>query len=360
MKDIFNFAPGPALLPEKVMIKAQKEFLNWRELGLSVMEVSHRSKDFLELAESTEVNFRELLGVPDNYKILFLQGGATLQFAAVPLNLAKQNSSADYLITGSWGKKSMKEAELFLDVNVVATSEHTGYTTVPDFKDWHLSNDSAYFHYTPNETIAGVEIDDLPDNINVPVVADMSSTILSKPIDISRYGLIYAGAQKNIGPSGLTIVIVREDLILNPSKFTPSVINYKVMSENNSMWNTPPTFAWYMAGLVLEWLKEEGGLNSIGLLNLKKSKKVYDLIDSSQFYISKVDKRYRSRTNIPFSLFDPSLDSIFLKESAELGLVNLKGHRSVGGMRASIYNAMPEIGVDKLIDFMKFFENKYG
>ena len=359
MKHVYNFAPGPALLPQEVMVKAKEEFLDWNELGLSVMEVSHRSKDFLELAELAEKNLRILLEIPNNYKVLFLQGGATLQFAAIPLNIAKPDSVADYLITGSWGKKSADEAKSYVNVNIVADAENTSYTTVPEFDNWKLSDNASYFHYTPNETIAGVEITEIPNNINAPIVADMSSTILSRPIDVNKYGLIYAGAQKNIGPSGLTIVIVRDDLILNPSSITPSVINYKLMSETGSMWNTPPTFSWYMAGLVLDWISKKGGLHSIEKSNLLKSRKIYNFIDSSEFYINKVNKHYRSRTNIPFTLSNPELDSLFLSEAAEEGLVNLKGHRSVGGMRASIYNAMPEAGVDKLVSFMKQFESQH-
>tara|TARA_B100001250_G_scaffold414376_1_gene452341 strand:+ start:10277 stop:11359 length:1083 start_codon:yes stop_codon:yes gene_type:complete len=359
MKHIYNFAPGPALLPQEVMVKAKEEFLDWNGLGLSVMEVSHRSKEFIELAEMAENNLRMLLKIPNNYKVLFLQGGATLQFAAIPLNIAKPDSVADYLITGSWGKKSAKEAKSYVNVNIVADAENSSYTTVPELKDWKISDNASYFHYTPNETIAGVEITEIPNNINSPIVADMSSTILSRPIDVTKFGLIYAGAQKNIGPSGLTIVIVREDLILNPSSNTPGVINYKLMSENDSMWNTPPTFSWYMAGLVLDWINRKGGLHSIEKSNLLKSNKIYNFIDSSEFYINRVNKNYRSRTNIPFTLLNPELDPLFLMEASEEGLVNLKGHRSVGGMRASIYNAMPVAGVDKLVSFMKKFESKH-
>jgi phosphoserine aminotransferase len=348
------------MLPEPVLRKAQAELLDWQGSGMSVMEVSHRGTDFIEFAARSERALRELLRVPDSYKVLFLQGGATLQFAAVPLNLAPAGSVADYVVTGNWGEKAVQEAERYIRVNVAATSKASKFTTVPDPKTWNVSSSAAYLHYTPNETVFGVEIHSVPEVSTAPLVVDMSSTLLSRPIDVSRFGVIYAGAQKNIGPAGLALVIVREDLLGRARRETPGVIDYKTMAENDSMWNTPSTLSWYFAGLVFDWLKEQGGLEAMGKINERKAKKLYAAIDGSGYYKNPVDKAYRSWMNIPFTLPNPELDKPFLQEAKAAGLTNLKGHRVVGGMRASLYNAMPEAGVDALIGFMADFAKRHG
>jgi phosphoserine aminotransferase len=355
MKRVFNFSPGPAMLPEPVLRRAQAEMLDWRGSGMSVMEVSHRGTDFIELAAQSERTLRELLSVPANYKVLFLQGGATLQFAAVPLNIAPTGSVVDYVVTGNWGEKAVQEAERYVSVNVAANAKASKFTTVPDPRTWQVSSSAAYLHYTPNETVFGVEFHSVPEVSDAPLVADMSSTLLSRPIDVSRFGIIYAGAQKNIGPAGLAIVIVRED-----RRETPGVVDYKLMADNDSMWNTPSTLSWYLAGLVFEWLKEQGGLAAMGKINERKAAKLYGAIDSSGFYKNPVDKAYRSWMNVPFTLPDPALDKPFLTEAKAGGLTNLKGHRVVGGMRASLYNAMPEAGVDALVAFMADFAKRHG
>jgi len=360
MKRVFNFSPGPAMLPEPVLRKAQAELLDWQGSGMSVMEVSHRGTDFVEFAARSERALRELLRVPDSYKVLFLQGGATLQFAAVPLNLAPAGSVADYVVTGNWGEKAVQEAERYIRVNVAATGKASKFTTVPDPKTWQVSGSASYLHYTPNETVFGVEMHSVPEVSDAPLVADMSSTLLSRPIDVSRFGVIYAGAQKNIGPAGLALVIVREDLLGRARRETPGVIDYKTMAENDSMWNTPSTLSWYFAGLVFDWLKEQGGLEAMGKINERKAAKLYRAIDGSGFYKNPVDKAYRSWMNIPFTLANPELDKPFLQEAKAAGLTNLKGHRVVGGMRASLYNAMPEAGVDALTAFMADFAKRHG
>jgi len=360
MKRVFNFSPGPAMLPEPVLRKAQAELLDWQGSGMSVMEVSHRGTDFVEFAARSERALRELLRVPDSYKVLFLQGGATLQFAAVPLNLAAAGSVADYVVTGNWGEKAVQEAERYIRVNVAATGKASKFTTVPDPKTWQVSGSASYLHYTPNETVFGVEMHSVPEVSDAPLVADMSSTLLSRPIDVSRFGVIYAGAQKNIGPAGLALVIVREDLLGRARRETPGVIDYKLMAENDSMWNTPSTLSWYFAGLVFDWLKEQGGLEAMGKINERKAAKLYRAIDGSGFYKNPVDKAYRSWMNIPFTLANPELDKPFLQEAKAAGLTNLKGHRVVGGMRASLYNAMPEAGVDALTAFMADFAKRHG
>src|SRR5687767_740170 len=360
MKRVFNFSPGPAMLPEPVLKRAQAELLDWRGSGMSVMEVSHRGSDFIELAAQSEKNLRELLGVPANYKVLFLQGGATLQFAAVPLNLAQPGAVVDYVVTGNWGEKAVQEAERYAKVNVAATGKATKFTAIPDPKTWRVSDSAAYLHYTPNETVFGVEFHYVPEVSDAPLVVDMSSTLLSRPIDVSRFGVIYAGAQKNIGPAGLALVIVRDDLLGRARRETPGVIDYKTMAENDSMWNTPSTLSWYLAALVFEWLKEQGGVAAIGEINERKAAKLYAAIDSSGYYKNPVEKACRSRMNVPFTLPDPALDKPFLQEAQAAGLTNLKGHRVVGGMRASIYNAMPEAGVDALVAFMGDFAQRHG
>jgi phosphoserine aminotransferase len=356
----YNFSAGPAALPESVLARAQEEFLDWAGNGYSVMEASHRSAGFLAVAERAENDLRALLSIPSNYRVLFMQGGATLQFAAVPMNLSVHGDSADYVVTGSWGKKAIKEAARYLTANVAADEAGSNYTAVPAQSTWQRSPNAAFLHYTPNETIGGVEFHEIPDSDGVPLVADMSSTILSRPIDVQRFGLIYAGAQKNIGPAGLTLVIVRDDLLGRSRPDTPSVLNYQAVAESDSMLNTPPTFAWYIAGLVFSWLRAQGGLEAIAEQNRVKATALYDAIDSSSFYRNPVNPPDRSWMNIPFTLAQSELDGVFLKEAAVDGLVNLKGHRSVGGMRASIYNAMPQAGVDALVDFMGDFERRHG
>jgi phosphoserine aminotransferase len=356
----YNFSAGPAMLPTAVIERAQQEMLEWGDSGMSVMEMSHRGKDYLSIAQRAEASLRQLLSIPDNYKVLFLQGGASSQFAMVPMNLLRGKSGADYLNTGMWSKKAIAEAKRYCEVNVAADTSEEGFCTVPAQDTLNLNADAAYVHYTPNETIGGVEFDYVPETGDVPLVADMSSTILSRPLDVSRYGVIYAGAQKNIGPAGLTIAIVREDLVGSAMESTPVMFNYETHVSNDSMYNTPPTYSWYMAGLVFEWIQQQGGLEKMGEINQRKAAKLYDLIDGSDFYANPVAKNGRSWMNIPFTLADAELDGAFLAGAAERGLVTLKGHRSVGGMRASIYNAMPEAGVDALVEYMKAFEKENG
>ncbi|MCG6898419.1 MAG: 3-phosphoserine/phosphohydroxythreonine transaminase [Gammaproteobacteria bacterium] len=356
MSEIYNFSAGPAVLPAPVLEQARDELLDWHASGMSVMEMSHRSKEYLSIAEQAEADLRELLSIPADYRVLFLQGGATSQFAMVPMNLLRDRQQADYVNTGAWSKKAIAEARRYCEVNVVASSEDSNFTSIPALDTWKLNDDAAYLHYTPNETIGGVEFHWVPETGDVPLVVDMSSTILSRPIDVSRFGVIYAGAQKNIGPAGLTVAIVRDDLLGETIAGTPSMFDYKLHADNGSMLNTPPTFAWYLAGLVFKWLKQQGGLDAMAAINQRKSKRLYDAIASSDFYTSPVDTECRSWMNVPFTLADPGLDSEFLSQAKTAGFLNLKGHRSVGGMRASIYNAMPEAGVDALIDFMGEFE----
>ena len=360
MSRVYNFSAGPAVLPEEVLAQARDELLEWRDSGMSVMEMSHRGKEFVSIASQAEQDLRDLLAVPDGYQVLFLQGGATGQFAAVPMNLLRSRDRADYVNTGSWSKKAIAEAKNFCQVNLAAEGGSGDPMAVPPEDTWTLDPQAAYLHYTPNETISGVELHWVPDTGDVPLVADMSSTILSRPIDVSRFGLIYAGAQKNIGPAGLTVVIVRKDLIGEAAPGTPQVLDYARQAEADSMLNTPPTYAWYIAGLVFQWLKRQGGLEGIGERNRRKAALLYDAIDASDFYRNPVAPDSRSWMNAPFVLADDGLDDAFLKEAASAGLTGLKGHRSVGGMRASIYNAMPEEGVHALVDFMAEFERRHG
>ncbi|MBF0265185.1 MAG: 3-phosphoserine/phosphohydroxythreonine transaminase [Gammaproteobacteria bacterium] len=355
MTRVYNFSAGPAMLSEDVLKQASEEMLEWRDEGMSVMEMSHRGKAFMSIAAEAEADLRQLMSIPDNYKVMFLQGGASSQFAMIPLNLLSGKKTADYVNTGMWSKKAISEAKKYCEVNVVASSEADNFTTIPDFSSWKLNPDSAYVHYTPNETIGGVEFNYIPDTGNIPLVADMSSTILSRKIDVSKFGMIYAGAQKNIGPAGLTVVIIREDLIGNAMDITPSMMNYQTLSEADSMYNTPPTYSWYIAGLGFKWLLNNGGLDTIGEVNQRKAQKLYDAIDSIDLYDNPVEKQYRSWMNVPFTLKNSDLDAEFLSQAADKGLKTLKGHRSVGGMRASIYNAMPESGIDTLVEFMKEF-----
>jgi len=354
----YNFSAGPAVLPKEVLEQAREELVDWHGCGMSVMEMSHRGKQFMSIAEQAEADLRELMKIPANYKVLFLQGGASSQFAMVPINLLRGKTSADYVWTGAWGKKAIGEAKRYCTVNVVASSEADGFNSIPAPARWHLDKNAAYIHYTPNETIGGVEFHWIPDVGDVPLVADMSSTILSRPVDVSRYGVIYAGAQKNIGPAGLTVAIVRDDLIGQPVAGQPVMFDYAIHADNDSMYNTPPTYAWYLAGLVFQWLKDNGGLEAMAVINHRKARLLYDAIDASDFYQNPVDPDCRSWMNVPFTLADAALDAAFLEEAARAGLVTLKGHRSVGGMRASIYNAMPEEGVQALVDFMRDFEKR--
>lgn len=356
---VYNFGAGPAMLPREIMQLARAEFLDWHGTGMSLMEMSHRSDEFMSIATQTEADFREILDIPDNYKVLFLQGGASSQFAMVPLNLLADKNTADYFHTGIWSGKAVKEAERFCKVNVIA-EEDGQVMSIPEQKTWSLNLDAAYVYYTDNETISGVEFPSIPEVGDVPLVADMTSNLLSRPLNVSRYGVIFAGAQKNIGPSGLVIVIVREDLIGHAPKHIPSMYDYAVQAKNDSMINTPPTFSWYMSGLVLKWVKQQGGLKAMEKLSHIRSGKLYQAIDESDFYHNPVDPRYRSNMNVTFTLFDDSLDEKFVSEAKDHGLVALKGHRSVGGMRASMYNAMPEEGVDALIAFMQEFERSNG
>lgn len=360
MGRIYNFSAGPAMLPEAVLMQAQAELPDWHGTGASIMEMSHRGKEFVSVAAEAEQDVRDLLGVPANYKVLFLQGGATTQFATIPMNILGGKSQADYILTGAWGKKAISEAKKYCKVNVAASSEGNNFTDIPACENWSLSKDAAYLHYTPNETIGGVEFHWVPETGDVPLVGDFSSTILSRPVDVSRFGIIYAGAQKNIGPAGLTLVIVRDDLIGKSLPVTPSVYDYAKQAEADSMLNTPPTYALYIAGLVFKWLKSRGGLSAMATLNERKAGKLYKAIDDSGFYRNPVEKTCRSWMNVPFVLANADLDKTFLAEATVSGLTTLEGHRSVGGMRASIYNAMPEAGVDALTDFMADFEKRKG
>ena len=353
----FNFGAGPATMPESVLLEVQEELLDWNGLGLSVMEISHRSPEFIEIAKQAETDFRDLLSIKDDYAVLFTHGGATMQNAAVPLNLASKDGIADYVNSGHWAKRSMKEAERYTNINVAASSEDNNFNYFPEQNSWTVSEDSSYIHYTPNETIGGLCLRTI-EYSNVPIVADYSSGILSEPIDIDKFSLIYGGAQKNIGPSGLGFVIVKKDLLGNAQSITPNLLNYTLIHEGESMSNTPPTFAWYVAGKVFKWLKSLGGVEEIGKINNRKAKKLYQFIDDSNFYENNINKENRSIMNIPFLLRNDDLDTKFLSESKSAGLLALKGHRSVGGMRASIYNGLPEEAVDTLIEFMDDFEKK--
>ncbi len=357
---IFNFSAGPAVLPEQVLQRAAEEMLDWHGSGMSVMEMSHRGKEFISIADKAQADLRKLLAIPDNYKVLFLQGGAIAENAFIPMNLLGNKTTADYVNTGEWSKKSIKEAKRYCTVNVAASAEDKHFTYVPQQETWKLSKDAAYVHVCTNETIGGVEYHWVPDTGDVPLVADMSSHILSRAVDVAKYGVIYGGAQKNIGPAGLTLVIVREDLLGKALPITPSAFNWKEQAENDSMLNTPPTYSIYIAGLVFEWLLAQGGVAAMEQKNIAKAKLLYDYLDQTEFYSNPIAKQDRSRMNIPFKLKDESLDDAFLKGAQQNGMAQLKGHRSVGGMRASIYNAMPLEGVQALISYMKEFERKHG
>jgi len=359
MTQAYNFSAGPAMLPKPVLLKIQEELIEYQNSKASVMEISHRGVDFMEAAEKSEKDLRTLLKIPDHYKVLFLQGGASSQFSMVPINLLRGGTKANYANTGHWSVKAIAEAKRYCDVNVCTDSSGNNFTDIEDFQNWKVDEDASYLHYTPNETIAGLEFDYIPD-VSMPIAADMSSTILSREIDVSKYGVIYAGSQKNIGPSGLTIVIVREDLIGSVIDGQPKLFDYATQANNDSMFNTPATFPWYAAGRVFEWLKEQGGLSAIQKINETKAETLYRAIDSSDFYSNPVSVKYRSWMNVPFLLADEKLNSVFLERSKDADLLALKGHRSVGGMRASIYNAMPQEGVDALVNFMNDFEKDFG
>ena len=358
MKCTYNFSAGPAVLPKSVMLRAQAEMIDWHDSGMSVMEMSHRGKHYMSIIEKVESDFRSLFNVPKNYKVLFLQGGAIAQNSMVPLNLLN-GKKANYVVSGYWSKRSYQDALPFGDISIAASSESIGYTKAPDLQEWKIDSSASYIHFCSNETIHGVEYFDLPSVKTIPVVADMSSHILSRPVDISQFGVIYAGAQKNIGPAGLTIVIVRDDLLEVASPLTPSVFNWKTQAENQSMINTPTTYSIYMAGLVFEWLIELGGLAAIEKQNIKKAELLYNFIDSSDFYSNPIDIKNRSRMNVPFRIQNEDLHASFVTGAENLGMIGLKGHRLVGGIRASIYNAMPIEGVQALVDYMKDFEKSH-
>jgi phosphoserine aminotransferase len=367
MTRVYNFSAGPAVLPQEVLKQAAEEMLDWHGSGMSVMEMSHRGKEFISIYEAAERDLRDLLGVPANYRILFLQGGGIGENAIVPLNLLgrkPQSAVVDFIKTGSWSGKSIKEAKKYCTVNVAASAEDNKFTAIPARETWKLSRDAAYVHICTNETIDGVEFNFTPDvgaeTNGAPLVADMSSHILSRTVDVSKYGVIFGGAQKNIGPAGVTVVIVREDLIGNALSICPSAFDWKLVAENDSMYNTPPTYAIYIAGLVFQWLKKQGGVPAMEQRNIAKAKLLYEYLDSTGFYTNNVAKDCRSRMNVPFYLSDESLNDAFLAGAKEQGLLQLKGHKSVGGMRASIYNAMPIEGVQALVDYLKEFEKKHG
>lgn len=361
MSQVYNFSSGPAMLPVAVLRQAQEELRDWQGLGMSVMEVSHRGNAFMQVAKTAERDFRDLLQIPEHYKVLFCHGGGRGQFAAVPLNLLGNNTQADYVDGGYWAASAVKEAQKYCQPQVIdARIIVDGKRALKPMHDWQLSDSAAYLHYCPNETIDGIAIDDTPDFGDTVVAADFSSTILSRPVDVSRFGVIYAGAQKNIGPAGLTLVIVREDLLGKSHRACPSILDYTVLKDNDSMFNTPPTFAWYLAGLVFRWVKAQGGVAAMDRVNQQKADLLYSIIDGSDFYHNDVAVANRSRMNVPFQLADSALDNLFLDESFAAGLHALKGHRVVGGMRASIYNAMPLEGVQALVEFMKDFERRHG
>ncbi|WP_273319573.1 3-phosphoserine/phosphohydroxythreonine transaminase [Vallitalea guaymasensis] len=356
MNRVYNFSAGPSMLPIEVLEKASKEMTNYNNTGMSVMEMSHRSAAYQDIIDTAEKTLREIMNIPDNYKVLFLQGGASTQFAMIPLNLLTGSKKADYVNTGAWSKKAIAEAKKYGEVNVVASSEDKTFTYIPELDKETFTKDADYFHITSNNTIYGTKFNELPDVGDVPIVADMSSNILSEEVDVNQYGVIYAGAQKNMGPAGVTVVIIREDLIGDTQDITPTMLKYKTHSDKGSMFNTPPTYSIYVAGMVFEWIKELGGIGAIQKRNEEKAKLIYDYLDSSKLFKGTVAQKDRSLMNIPFVLPTDELNAEFIKEAADRGMVNLKGHRTVGGMRASIYNAMPVEGVKKLVDFMKEFE----
>ena len=356
MSRVYNFSAGPAAVPVEVLEKAQSQMLNWNGSGMSVMEMSHRGKEFISIAEKAEADVRELMNIPANYEVMFLQGGATTQFSMVPINLLRGKDKACYVNTGAWSKKAIKEAKIHCNVQLAASSGNDNFTSIPAKDSWDIDQNAAYLHYTSNETIGGVEFQSIPEVGGLDLVSDMSSNILSRQVDVSKFGVIYAGGQKNMGPSGIALTIVREDLIGDVRSGSPSMMDYKNHADADSMFNTPATYSWYLMGLVFEWIKANGGVKGIEARNIRKAKKLYAAVDASDFYANPVEVHSRSRMNIPFTLANAELDTLFLSEAKKAGLVTLKGHRSVGGMRASIYNAMPEEGVDALIRMMSEFE----
>lgn len=360
MTRAFNFGAGPATLPQAVLEQVRDELLEWGGSGMSVMEMSHRGKDFMSIADGARNTLRDLLEIPEGYEVLFLQGGATAQFAAVPLNLLRGRTRAGYLDIGLWSRRAIEEAGRFCDARVSASTRDAGYKSVPALSEWEIDESWAYLHYTSNETIGGVELHEAPAISGVTLVADMSSTILSRPVDVSRFGVVYAGAQKNMGIAGLTVVVVASELLGQCASNTPSHLDYGLQAKSESMLNTPSAFAWYVAGRVFEWIKKEGGLEAMAMRNEAQASRLYDVIDASGFYRNPVDRECRSRMNVPFTLHDDALDSVFLQQAEQARLLGLKGHRSVGGMRASLYNAMPDPGVDALVDFMNEFERRHG
>jgi len=360
MARAYNFAAGPGQLPETVLEQARDELVNWHDTQMSVMEMPHRGEIFKKIASESTQDLREILNIPANYKILFLSGGARTQFSMIPMNLAEKSVMA-YVDTGAWSGYAIKEAKIYGEVEVVASGANHQYIDIPDYSSWNIPKNAAYLHYTDNETIHGVEFSAPPEAKNIPLIADMSSNLLSRPVDMNRFGLIYACAQKNIGPAGITVVIIRDDLLARePFAFTPTMLRYTTHSTTDSLYNTPPTFCWYMAGLVFKWVKAQGGLEVLAKINQRKAEKLYNLLDHSDFYINSVKKPFRSRMSVIFNLADEKLNSTFLQESEKNGLLNLKGHKTKGGMRASLYNAMPEKGVDALISFMQDFEKRYA
>jgi phosphoserine aminotransferase len=359
-KRAFNFCAGPAALPEAVLLRAQAELLDWHGKGLSVMEMSHRSEEFISIATKAEQDLRDLLSIPSNYKVLFLQGGGSQQFAQVPLNLLPEGGTADYIDTGVWSQKAIEEASRYGNINIAASSKAYDYFAIPGQNEWKLSKNASYVHYVPNETINGLEFNWIPETGDVPLVADMSSDILSRPMDISRFGMIFAGAQKNIGPSGIVVAIIREDLLGRARALCPTMLDYKVAADNGSMYNTPPTLSWYLSGLVFEWLKEQGGVEAMARRNELKQRTLYDFIDASGLYNNPINPPDRSWMNVPFRLADDRLDKPFLVGADARGLLNLKGHRVVGGMRASIYNAIDITAVNALTEYMAEFEKEHG
>jgi len=359
-KTVFNFGAGPAVMPREVMEQAQAEMLDWNGTGISVIEMSHRSKMFLSIAEEAEADLREILAIPENYKVLYVQGGATAMMSIVPLNLLAQGGTGDYLVTGSWSEKAFGEGERLGKINAAASSKAEKYYTIPEPASWNISADAAYVYYTDNETITGVEFADIPDVGDVPLVCDMTSNFLSRPFDVSKFGIAFASAQKNFGPAGLACVVIREDLIGRAGPQVPFLYDLEVTAKNDSMFNTPPTFNWYFAGLIYKWIRKQGGLKAMDQKACERSGKLYSIIDTSDFYSNPIDKKFRSRMNVPFILRDDTLNDTFLSEAKSNGLIELKGHRSVGGMRASIYNGMPMEGIDTLIDFMQDFEKRHG
>ena len=358
MEGVVNFSAGPSALPAPVRERVREELSDWNGTGTSVVELSHRDAPFMALAAAAEARLRRLLDIPASHRVLFLQGGAQMQFAAVPLNLAGESGTASYVDTGAWSARAISEARRFCRVHVAASSEEDRYRSIPPRREWEIVSGSAYLHFVANETIAGVEFSDVPDSGGVPLVADMSSNILSRPVDVGKFGVIYAGAQKNMGVSGLTVVIVREDLLDRAHRLTPAVVSYGVQAASGSMANTPCTFAWYVASLVLEWVEEEGGVVALAGRNQRKAARLYRAIDASDLYLNRIDPAFRSWMNVSFELADQRLDAAFLEAAAEAGFIGLKGHRSLGGMRASIYNAMPERGVERLVAFLEDFERR--